>query len=479
MPNSLNAVSRVAGRLHAAAHRRTKEDIHEAVQSKKDAVAERLSTVGNDATFVDLFVQFAHASGLPKMDVVGSADPYFVARIDTRLSFVSSVKTNTLEPVWNESWTIRNVPDTAILLVEVLDRDIGCIRDDYIGQFSTAVTSSEQAFAIEDPSHLKRNRGTFSLQIDAVPSLDPDAGSHPYMFDGPICYSRHSSPTIGKLTKLDKARLYSTWQVFIRGVSRFLDDEVQPWNRNHRAARQIFQGPTSAAVRSMIHSGHRVLYARTATNEFGVLNNAHDVYCLLHGGHVRQQRERRRRSADGPFAHRIKPAVYNYVIAADDDSLRFSETGAAFFVNYASKHALHADCAPSVRYSGEFHPRPAGGWENFSDDVPDEDVQWELVVDNKSGTYSPDGSLLPVVAQLFEFNFPGFKAVPLAYDDPLLAESTKACRTYALSKRGVKHDELQPHVHDGEGEMLSQQTSMLSLDGEENLEVELEVHSEA
>ena len=33
-------------------------------------------------------LQFIGASGLPKMDVVGSADPYFVAKLDDEISFV-------------------------------------------------------------------------------------------------------------------------------------------------------------------------------------------------------------------------------------------------------------------------------------------------------------------------------------------------------------------------------------------------------
>lgn len=33
-------------------------------------------------------VKFIGASGLPKMDVVGTADPYFIAKIDKRVSFV-------------------------------------------------------------------------------------------------------------------------------------------------------------------------------------------------------------------------------------------------------------------------------------------------------------------------------------------------------------------------------------------------------
>jgi hypothetical protein len=54
----------------------------------------------------------------------------------------------------------------------------------------------------------------------------------------------------------------------------------------------------------------------------------------------------------GPHEHmqRIKPAVYTYII--DDDTFRFSETGAAFFVDFASKHALHSSCAEEVRYAG-------------------------------------------------------------------------------------------------------------------------------
>jgi hypothetical protein len=57
-------------------------------------------------------------------------------------------------------------------------------------------------------------------------------------------------------------------------------------------------------------------------------------------------------STVGPHEHvqRIKPAVYTYII--DEDTFRFSETGAAFFVDFASKHALHSSCAETVRYAG-------------------------------------------------------------------------------------------------------------------------------
>lgn len=226
---------------------------------------------------------------------------------------------------------------------------------------------------------------------------------------------------------------------------------MQHWSRHYRAAQAIFQGPTSIALRSGIQAGHRLLYARSASNGFGVIKSSKDVFALFRGGIHRSSVDR-----TALYGHRIKPAVYTYIISTDDDSLRFSETGAAFFVDFASKHALHSNCAKAVRYSGEFHPRPAGGWARFSDAIEDEEVEWEVVIDNNSGTYSPDPALLPKVKEIVEVNFPGFRVVALRHDDPELKASTEACRAYALSQRGMTEHELQPHVTEGEETLMHQ-----------------------
>jgi hypothetical protein len=419
------------------------------------------------------------------MDVVGSADPYFVAKLDGKLSFVyvislfflhlqhvglkvkisrSTVKQNTLSPVWNEIWRVKNVPSTADLRVEVMDKDEG-VTDDYIGKFSVSVTPGTKEVEIEG-TVFKIARGTFwikvacpfssfynkkrlisiQFQIESTPSQDKHRLQFPYLFDGPIRYSRHYSPTVGLLTNLNDARLYSTWKIFIKGVPLFFRDNFQPWNRKYKAAQSIFQGgPASLAVRSGIQAGHRLLYARAARNAFGIIEDTKGVVELLHTG---AQDDVSR--GGGPNAQRVKPAVYTYIISAEDDSFRFSETGAAFFVDFASKHALHSNCAEVVRYSGEFHPRPEGGWQNFSDSTPDDAVKWEFVIDNNSGTYAPDKMRLPEVKELFEFNFPGLVVHALDREDERLVESREACRAYALKWRGVATDELQPHVKEGE-----------------------------
>ena len=267
-------------------------------------------------------------------------------------------------------------------------------------------------------------------------------------------YSRHDSPTLGALTKLSDSRLYSTWKVYIKGIPKFFGDTVQRWNQDHKPARSIFQGPTSIAIRSGIVAAHRMLYARTASNGFGVIANADDLFQLLCGGSYPSSG-----GGSRPFAHRIKPTVYTYVIVKDDESFRFSETGSAFFVDCASKHALQSNCAEHVVYGGEFHPRPEGGWDTFSDEMDDSSVTWELVIDNNSGTYSPTPDLLDNLARLLEFNFPGIKVLALGHDNQELKKSIKACVEYALIERGtvLEHDAIES-VGDGVTTVSSDRT---------------------
>ncbi|KAJ7718967.1 hypothetical protein DFH07DRAFT_898929 [Mycena maculata] len=427
-------MSKILESIGSAMHH-ANDNAHDLAAVAKSVAQEKLL----DIPYVDLTIQFIGASGIPKVDVVGSADPYFVAKLDDRISFVSTVQVNTLKPVWNEVWRVKNVPTNASLFVEVMDKDDGAKHDDYIGKFTTTVAAGAKEAEIEGPI-FRRAGGTFWLKIDSTPSgKDPKA--YPYMFDGPIRFSRHFSPTIGLLTNTissadDRTRLYSTWKMYIRGIPLFFGDTVQVWNHGYKAAETIFSNTAaSLVVRQATMAGHRLLYARATTNHFGVVERGADVLAVLRGG------------------ARVKPAVYTYIISAEDDSLRFSETGAAFFVDFASKHALHANCHPCVRYSGEFHPRPAGGWGAFNDDIPDDEVHWELVVDNNSGTYSPDKALLPKLKELLEYNFAGVKIFTLDREDPALKSSVEECRAYALQHRGIKRDEFQPQRHAGAEEI--------------------------
>ncbi|PPQ91931.1 hypothetical protein CVT25_000974 [Psilocybe cyanescens] len=460
MPGGLRnplSVTQMVEKIGTAVH-----NVKDGAQSKKETLTKKMAEHGLAIPYVDLQIQFIGASGLPKMDMVGSADPYFIAKLDDKISFVSTVKQNTLAPVWNEVWRVKNVPAIADLEIKVMDKDEGSMTDDYIGKTKTSVNGGAKELEITGPL-FRRSRGEFWVKIESKPAADEEPFQYPYLFDGPIRFSRHYSPTVGKLTNLDgDARLYSTWKMYLRGIPLFFGDVHQPWNKNYKAAQSIFQGPTSVAVRSGIQAGHRMLYARTAGNGFGVIDDDAGIMQLLHGGASRP-------GANAPQSHRVKPAVYTYIISSEDDSFRFSETGAAFFVDFASKHALHSNCAETVRYSGEFHPRPEGGWDRFSDDVQDDQVHWELVIDNNSGTYAPDKGMLPAVQHLLEYNFPSFRIFALDHGDEELKKSREACRDYALKFRGVQQEELQPHAQEGE-ETLSHHASVTINNAEKSVE---------
>ncbi|KAG2131240.1 uncharacterized protein EDB93DRAFT_1094489 [Suillus bovinus] len=413
---------------------------HDALQSAKVKFSNHLDTIqlatkefDVDTKYVDLVIRFIGASDLAKVHVIGMMNPCFRATLDDKVSYTSTIKVNTLSPVWDETWMVKMVPSTATLSVVVQEVETGALVDNDIGTFQTSVNPGTREVEIVG-KRSGRKKGSFWLKIESSPSAH-NSRSLPYSFDGPIHYSRHDSPTMGVLTNLKDTRLYSTWKIYIKGVPQLFGDMVQRWNHDYKAAHAIFKRPTSIAVRSGIMAGHHMLYARSVSNGFGVITSADDVFKLLRGG--------LRRDGTSIFENRVKPAVYTYVIAEEDDTFRFSETGAAFFVDFASKHALLSNCAESVVYSGEFHPRPQGGWENFSDETDDSGVRWELVIDNNSGTYSPNPDMLHKVVQLLELNFTGINVVGLAQDDPELKKSVNACREYASR---VKSTELKPHA---------------------------------
>jgi hypothetical protein len=348
-------------------------------------------------------------------------------------NFSSACIVNTLNPIWNEEWIVRNIPFAAKLFVTVYDKDDDTINDDYIGKFQINLKAIENEF-IDILGPLNSIRGKFQLSIIPLPPSPDTIKLRPYIFDGPVRYSRHNSLTVGHLTKINDERLYSTWEISLKRIDLYFDqNQKQKYNSSYQAAKSIFEGPMAYAIQSFIKQAHRVLYAKHTTNEFGSLNSYEDFWKLLLDTNT----------------NNIKPCVYTYII--EDQTWRFSETGASFFVDFASKHALHSNCARTVFYAGEFHPRPIEGWNQYDPNEIRQWNQWELVIDNGSGTYAPDLTLLQKLKDLLVFNFPDLNVVTYDFKDQRLKSSIEACRDFAKSPRSksirtLKHLVLSPLI---------------------------------
>ena len=132
--------------------------------------------------------------------------------------------------------------------------------------------------------------------------------------------------------------------------------------------------------------------------------------------------------------------IFTYVLTLDA-LWRFTETGKEFGVDMLSKHTMHSDVSIYVAFAGEFfirrlkhphRPHPPAPIDETSQDQPpphkendthpphdvvEDDPQgddpisdpshYELVIDNDSGTYRPNASLLPILRDFLARSLPG------------------------------------------------------------------------
>ncbi|KAG2425971.1 hypothetical protein HXX76_013342 [Chlamydomonas incerta] len=518
---------------------------------------------------IDLLVKGCH--GLPKMDLVGHADPYFILTVTTpggeeasepAFRYRSHVHYNTGRPVWNEELYFTRVPVGTKVHIQVMDKDhlsahdpvgdcellldadfleramlatasaesvaaeyepctpptatpptatpptatppaaspqrsrptsssgisrrstgalgsdagdgdggAGPDGDDTLGRVSTsgagdaasglkqlslggvstgaassvgdALSSPPQFLGLElqmpiraHASVRRPTAGTLSLGVGCRPctggpGTGPGCGTGGLLHRGPVRYRTASSWVAGKLTghrKPDSGwRAYAAYKLGLAGLNEFFPGGAQqPWNRAYDKAQQVFN---SKALRAAVHTQHNMLYADNGKQKRrGVLRGGGDLVTLLRGG-VRNSSRR----------------YYTYCINADG-AMCFSETGAKFFSDFMSKHAMHADMAEAVVYAGEFTLLPpgllppelqqqqagqAGGAAEAAappagridpaeaaadaalataaaaDCCGDKAEGWTLVIDNNSGTYAPASSQLAALGGLLRFNFPG------------------------------------------------------------------------
>jgi hypothetical protein len=159
-----------------------------------------------------------------------------------------------------------------------------------------------------------------------------------------------------------------------------------------------------------LHHQHARVYNYSATTEYGVVEPRSEEATLqfLEMAHFDEGGR-----------------IFTYVLTLDG-LLRFTETGKEFGIDLLSKHTMHSDVNIYISCSGEFfirrlakpdkstqapdqktHPSEdlSGGPPN--EPPPRQGKDYELVIDNDSGTYRPKAELLPKLKEFLNANFPG------------------------------------------------------------------------
>ncbi|OSD07597.1 hypothetical protein PYCCODRAFT_629916 [Trametes coccinea BRFM310] len=261
--------------------------------------------------------------------------------------------------------------------------------------------------------------------LGPAPRLDGEDAELVYTL-GPHIFVRHFSPLATHLTSVKSFianRLQLTGPVPSSLRHRYVG--FAPFVKAMFRARGI----EGILLNRALHKQHRAIYKWDKNTIWGVVGEAPDDEKPQQDGHTNGDASGKE-TPNEAFAKKFlemtaygtEGRIFTYVILLDGE-WRFTETGEEFAIQLLSKHTMHADVAVEIAYSGEFfvrrvrkssHPAKANGEApqtdgaiaEQDDDASDTDYpdpssllpsEFELVIDNDSGTYRPSKDLLPAL----------------------------------------------------------------------------------
>jgi hypothetical protein len=138
---------------------------------------------------------------------------------------------------------------------------------------------------------------------------------------------------------------FPTWKVDMLYVYQVFGAKRQGWNRNYEAARKIFE---SSTVRGVVKAQHAMLYGGTGAP--GMTNVRHSLMAetgAISGGmeFVELLRMGMRSGKSRMFTYVLKP-----------DRLYIAETGADFFLDMNSKHAVRQTERHACSFTDVYYP---------------------------------------------------------------------------------------------------------------------------
>lgn len=441
---------------------------------------------------------FHSASNVPVADLhTASSDPFLVATLkgtqpkrhkeDPDLKYRTRTIHRTTTPEWNEEWIVANVPPGGFTLkCRMYDEDVAD-KDDRLGNVTINVDSisedwpgipppgqefeakkrvmSKRAFllkgiasAISHGTHLAPR---LRISIQLLGKSEPPFAQMCTL--APTRWIKHNSPMIGRLIGA-KVNTNESDDEKHDGE----DNEPRSTKYDFQANEIQLQGPvpptlyhryvefrpvigslfSSTGIRGTIlnkalHKQHHRIYNYDSTTEYGTFKPC-----------SREASLQFLRMAHFDEGGRI----FTYVLTLDG-LMRFTETGKEFGIDFLSKHTMHADAEKYIAYSGEFfirrlqHPDASDSPEPKEKTHPSEPIPggppnqppppnpafYQLYIDNESGTYRPEKSILPDLKEFLQKNFPDMGIVTMNVEDERLQKLKEEQRAIKKSEGRMMH----------------------------------------
>lgn len=376
-------------------------------------------------------ISFRRASRLLVGDILTlSSDPYVIATLTFPDSEPEAAKLHhrtptirrTLEPEWDDHWSIANVPASGIQLnLKVMDED-PAKHDDCLGVAHIETGPLSADFEREEAPNLKLRMGgdpwvlltrlissgctkatwkavaghvDVFLKIERHPESYTPPLERPYT-RGPNWHTQHFSPLIGMITNTAAP---SGAQHFRFTASKLqltgpLPKALKIQYVSFRPIIKVFytkSGLRGRLLNRALKRQYRTIYSYDRATEYGISSpdSLAKTFLDLTGWELGGR-------------------LYTYIVTVDAE-WRFTETGSEFGIQMLSKHTMHSCVSIHVGFAGEFfvrakHPDRGKPRPGHVDD-------YELVIDNDSGTYRPPKEKIPDFSEFLEKNLKGMSVV--------------------------------------------------------------------
>lgn len=430
---------------------------------------------------------------------------------DPAVRFRTPTVRKDMNPTWDCEWIVAHVPASGFQLkCHLMDEDpadhddkLGIAFIDVPALSDTWAGFKEKRFKVKKRFGSKRvyvftnvtafatghhKESWLTVSIECLGKTPGKNGGQMYTI-GPNHWFKHFSPLIGRLAGI-KDQVQST-DGSGKSISRYNFQAIQmqltgpvPAELYHRYVEfrpfvaGMFQAQSlrGRILHKALHHQHQRIYNFDRTT--------------LHGSFLTPCREFSQKFLE--FAHYGQGGrIFTYVLTLDGQ-LRFTETGKEFGIDMLSKHTMHSDVSIYIAYSGEFflrrrkyrhrHNSPEGRAERAeaesstvpTDEYPVEEDQsqleegdlgrsdegipistnpadYELFIDNDSGTYRPNAEKLPLLREFFCLNFPE------------LHVTTLDCQADAERMGKLKEEQREFKKNEGNVITFLQQSSVSSL----------------